>query len=200
MSCATSAICEACSLACTSDLRQAAGWSFPSRSCCRTRTARSAAAADGLCSRRVATRIPWITSKGRQSRRDSPSEPWNDRRCATRPMRQSPGCLPCWSERHVTAEAALDLLHRGDPAGALALLADEPSPDEPDSALLAARGMVQLANDNPAAALTDLRKAAALGNTAPTTLLNLALAEQKAGDSTHALRLMADLERHMPGW
>jgi len=115
-------------------------------------------------------------------------------------MRQSPGCLPCWSERHVTAEAALDLLHRGDPAGALALLADEPSPDEPDSALLAARGMVQLANDNPAAALTDLRKAAALGDTAPTTLLNLALAEQKAGDSTHALRLMEDLERHMPGW
>ena len=100
----------------------------------------------------------------------------------------------------MTAEAALDLLHRGDAVGALALLADEVSSDELDSALLVARGMVHLANDSPAAALTDLRKAAALGDTAPTTLLNLALAEQKAGDPAHALRLMEDLERRLPDW
>lgn len=100
----------------------------------------------------------------------------------------------------MTAEAALDLLHRGDAAGALALLADAASSDEPDPALLVARGMVQLANDHPAAALTDLRKAAALGDAAPTTLLNLALAEQKAGDPAHALRLMEELERRLPNW
>jgi protein O-GlcNAc transferase len=100
----------------------------------------------------------------------------------------------------MTTKAALDLLHRGDAAGALALLADAPPCDEPDPALLVARGTVQLANDDPAAALTDLRKAAALGDTAPTTLLNLALAEQKAGDPAHALRLMEELEHRLPNW
>jgi predicted O-linked N-acetylglucosamine transferase (SPINDLY family) len=115
-------------------------------------------------------------------------------------MRLSPGYLLCWSEKDVTAEAALGLLHRGDAAGALALLADAPPSDEPDQALLVARGMVQLANDNPAEALADLRMAAALGDAAPTTLLNLALAEQKAGDPGYALRLMEELERRLPNW
>ena len=53
------------------------------------------------------------------------------------------------------------------------------SPDEIDPALLVARGMVQLANHQPAEALTALRMAVALGETAPPTLLNLALAEAK---------------------
>ncbi len=100
----------------------------------------------------------------------------------------------------MTADAALELLGHGNAAGALALLDDVASPDESDTAMLVARGMVQLANDHPAEALTALRLAVEQGDTAPTTLLNLALAEQKTGDMAHALRRMEELERRMPGW
>jgi predicted O-linked N-acetylglucosamine transferase (SPINDLY family) len=60
--------------------------------------------------------------------------------------------------------------------------------------------MVQLANDHPVEALTALRMAVALGDAAPTTLLNLALAEQKTGDLAHALRRMKELESRIPVW
>ena len=100
----------------------------------------------------------------------------------------------------MTTDAALALLHGGDPAGALALLDDAMPPHETDAAQLVARGMVQLANDHPAEALTALRMAVALGDTMPETLLNLALAEDKAGDPARALNLMEALERHLPAW
>ena len=100
----------------------------------------------------------------------------------------------------MTAEAALELLRNGDPAGALALLGETASPDEIDPARHAARGMVLLANDLPAEALTALRTAVALGDNSPPTLLNLALAEQKAGDRRARWQLMEALERRLPEW
>jgi protein O-GlcNAc transferase len=100
----------------------------------------------------------------------------------------------------MTAEAALDLLRGGDAAGALALLGDAISPHTSDPMLFAARGMILLANDNPAAAMTALSMAVALGDTAPPTLLNLALAQEKTGDHERALRLMEALEWRLPEW
>src|SRR5689334_22623043 len=55
-------------------------------------------------------------------------------------------------------------------------------------------------NDHPTEALSALRIAIALGDTAPTTLLNLALAEQKNGDLAGALCRMEELERQIPDW
>jgi protein O-GlcNAc transferase len=100
----------------------------------------------------------------------------------------------------MTAEAALELLHRGDPAGALELLGDSISPCDMDPALLAARGMIELANQHPGEALTALRMAVALGDASPATVLNLALAEDSAGDHVHAVRLMVTLEQRLPEW
>jgi predicted O-linked N-acetylglucosamine transferase (SPINDLY family) len=100
----------------------------------------------------------------------------------------------------MTADAALALLHGGDPAGALALLGDAMPPHTSDPEWFAAWGMVQLANEHPAEALTALQQAVALGDTMPATVLNLALAEAKAGDSAHASRLMQALERRLPDW
>lgn len=108
--------------------------------------------------------------------------------------------LLCWRTYEMTTETALDLLRSGNPVGALALLGDALSLDEIDPARLVARGMVQLANNNPAEALTALRMAVVRGDTAPVTLLNLALAQQKAGDPERALRLMEALERRVPEW
>jgi protein O-GlcNAc transferase len=100
----------------------------------------------------------------------------------------------------MTTETALDLLRGGNPVGALALLGDALSPDEIDPARLVARGMVQLANNHPAEALTALRMAVVRGDTAPATLLNLALAQEKTGDPERALGLMEALERRLPEW
>jgi protein O-GlcNAc transferase len=97
------------------------------------------------------------------------------------------------------ADAALELLRGGDPAGALALLDTAPC-DASDPALLTARGMVQLANCRPVDALSALRMAVAMGDVAPATVLNLALAEEKAGDLPRALQLMEELEHRLPGW
>ena len=100
----------------------------------------------------------------------------------------------------MTTDAALELLYRGDAAGALALLGDAMAPDEMDPARYAALGMVQLANNRPSDALTALRTAVSLGDAAPVTLLNLALAEQQAGDPERARRMMEELERQCPEW
>src|ERR1700758_2941755 len=98
------------------------------------------------------------------------------------------------------AEAALELLQNGDAAGALGLLGETASSLINDPAHHAARGMVLLANDLPAEALPALRAAVALGDCSPSTLLNLALAEQKAGDKACALEMMESLERRLPEW
>jgi protein O-GlcNAc transferase len=99
----------------------------------------------------------------------------------------------------MSAEAALARLEAGDPAGALALL-DDDAAEALNAKHLLASGIVQLANNCPDKALPALRAAVALGETAPTTLLNLALAERQAGDAGVGLRLMQALERHLPGW
>jgi predicted O-linked N-acetylglucosamine transferase (SPINDLY family) len=98
------------------------------------------------------------------------------------------------------ADAALERLHAGDAAGALELLNDCLASDTLDTDLLVARGIVQLANHDPVEALSALRMAVARGETKPTTLLNLALAELQAGDATRALCLMAELEQRLPEW
>ena len=99
--------------------------------------------------------------------------------------------------------AALERLYAGDPAGALSLL-DTMAPLDAlgalDAEALVACGIVQLANHRPAMALPALRAAVALGETAPATLLNLALAELQAGDAARAYRLMEELQRHLPEW
>ena len=96
--------------------------------------------------------------------------------------------------------AALERLYAGDPAGALALLDTTAPPDALDAEALVACGIVQLANHRPAMALPALRAAVALGETAPATLLNLALAELQAGDADRAFRLMEELQRRLPEW
>ena len=90
----------------------------------------------------------------------------------------------------MTAEAVLARLRGGDPAGALAHAGCCHAARSADAASLVARGMVQLANDHPAEALSALRTAVALGDTMPATLLNLAMAEEQAGDAARAMRLM----------
>ncbi len=100
----------------------------------------------------------------------------------------------------MTTEAALELLHSGDAAGALASLGSTPSPDETDPVRLVALGMVQLANHHHAEALNAFRQATALGDTTPATLLNLALAELQTGDAAGALERMEALERQLPEW
>jgi protein O-GlcNAc transferase len=100
----------------------------------------------------------------------------------------------------MTTEAALELLRGGDATGALALLGDTIPPNLVDTARLVALGMMQLANDQPTEALTALRMAVALGDDSPPTLLNLALAQEKTGDTERALRQMEALERRLPDW
>ncbi len=96
--------------------------------------------------------------------------------------------------------AALERLYAGDPAGALSLLDTTAPLDALDAEALVACGIVQLANHRPAMALTALRAAVALGETAPATSLNLALAELQAGDADRAYRLMEELQRRLPEW
>jgi protein O-GlcNAc transferase len=125
---------------------------------------------------------------------------WNVKRCGSKATRRLPACSPCSSRRAMTTDAALERLHSGDPAGALLLLDAAASSDLLDPELLVARGVVQLANHCPAKALPALRSAVALGETAPATLLNLALAEMQAGDTARAFRLMQGLELRLPEW
>ena len=64
----------------------------------------------------------------------------------------------------------------------------------------AALGMVLFAENRPADALAALRDAAILGDSSPPTLLNLAIAEDRAGDAARASGLMQELERRLPDW
>ena len=94
-------------------------------------------------------------------------------------------------------ETALTRLREGDAAGALDLLEATPIDGAPYQAAL---GMVRLAADKPAQALAALQQAAAFGDASPPTLLNLAVAEDRAGDRNRARRLMRELENRLPDW
>ncbi|MBV9249382.1 MAG: tetratricopeptide repeat protein [Acetobacteraceae bacterium] len=95
-------------------------------------------------------------------------------------------------------KAASERLRLGDPAAALALV--DQAPDTSNAKLHAIRGAALLGTNRPLDALGSLRVAVALGEAEPVTLLNLALAEEKAGDPDRALRLMLDLEANHPSW
>jgi predicted O-linked N-acetylglucosamine transferase (SPINDLY family) len=69
-----------------------------------------------------------------------------------------------------------------------------------DAADYSAQGMALLAQDRPAEALSVLRIAASMGDTNPSTLLNLALAEDHGGDRVRARALMRAVATHLPGW
>ncbi len=71
---------------------------------------------------------------------------------------------------------------------------------ETDDGRGAALGMVHLAAGRFAEARTALRAAVSRGDTAPTTLLNLAIAEDHAGDRARARVLMQDLHARLPDW
>src|SRR6185312_11396216 len=69
-----------------------------------------------------------------------------------------------------------------------------------DDGRCAALGMVHLAAGDFAEARIALRAAVALGDAAPATLLNLAIAEDHAGDAPRARALMQELHARLPGW
>lgn len=98
------------------------------------------------------------------------------------------------------AEAALEQLRRGDPAGALALLDTPPTTGDADPAQHLARGMALLGTGQAADARSALRTAVALGDCSPTTLLNLAIAEDRTGDTERARGLMRALAERLPDW
>lgn len=64
----------------------------------------------------------------------------------------------------------------------------------------AAFGMMLLDLGRAEEAVTALREAVALGDLRPATLLNLALAEDRAGDATRAHVLMRELSGQLPQW
>jgi protein O-GlcNAc transferase len=105
---------------------------------------------------------------------------------------------PMPSDPHGTA-SALACLRAGDPAAALAMLHAMPD-DETPAGRHAALGMVHLARAELHEALAALRAAVALGETSPATVLNLALAEDQAGDPARAAALIAELRRLLPAW
>ena len=100
----------------------------------------------------------------------------------------------------MTAEAALEHLRGGDPAGALALLDATDTAAACDAAHHCVRGMALLGLNQPAAALIALRAAIALGEATPTALLNLAIAEDRAGDQARGRALMQELAVRLPDW
>ncbi len=98
----------------------------------------------------------------------------------------------------MTVAAAIDLLRRGETGSALAAL-DAAGPGSTPAAL-AARGMVLLAGGDAQAARACLRNAARQRPADPTTLLNLALAEDRCGRPARAHRLMRALAARHPAW
>ena len=99
----------------------------------------------------------------------------------------------------MTTTAALARLRAGDATGALVLLDAEAS-DTANPAPFAMRGMALLEMNDPAAACPALRAAVALGDTSPATLLNLAIAEDRAGDVARARGLMLTVAEVLPQW
>ncbi len=99
----------------------------------------------------------------------------------------------------MTAEAAVAQSRARDAPGALGLPASA-SGDDADPAPHAARGMMLLETNQPAAALAALHAAVALGDTSPPTLLNLAIAEDRAGDLQRARGLMEIVAGVLPCW
>jgi predicted O-linked N-acetylglucosamine transferase (SPINDLY family) len=75
-----------------------------------------------------------------------------------------------------------------------------PSVERGTATLTAARGVALLADGRPAEALAVLRQAVAAGDATPVTLLNLALAEDQAGDRAVARRQMQEIAGLLPGW
>jgi predicted O-linked N-acetylglucosamine transferase (SPINDLY family) len=71
---------------------------------------------------------------------------------------------------------------------------------ETDDGRCAALGMVHLAAGRFVEARTALRAAVALGDAAPATLLNLAIAEDHTGDRERARALMQTLRTQLPDW
>ena len=84
----------------------------------------------------------------------------------------------------------------------LARLVPQPASDiaQWDAAHHAALGMALLEQGRGAEALVALRGAVAFGDTRPATLLNLALAEDRAGDPAQARAMMRGLCDHLPAW
>lgn len=99
----------------------------------------------------------------------------------------------------MNAETALARLRAGDAAGALDMLDSMPE-DAADAAALAARGMSLLDMRQPDAARVAFRAAVSLGDTSPATLLNLAIAEDRAGAIERARNLMATVAEVLPHW
>jgi protein O-GlcNAc transferase len=100
----------------------------------------------------------------------------------------------------MAAEASLAQLSHNEPTSHLAAQVD-PAPDVgSDPACYAAHGMVLLAQDRVAEALASLRTAISLGDTNPSTALNLALAEDRAGDRVRARALMRRVAADLPDW
>ena len=60
--------------------------------------------------------------------------------------------------------------------------------------------MVLLAENRSVDALAALRNAVTLGDRSPPTLLNLAIAEDRAGDALRATGLIQELEQRLPDW
>ena len=96
-------------------------------------------------------------------------------------------------------EAALARLQGGDAPGALTML-EAGAPPEPNAQYNAALGMVLLAENRLVDALAALRNAVTLGDRSPPTLLNLAIAEDRAGDALRATGLIQELEQRLPDW
>ena len=96
-------------------------------------------------------------------------------------------------------EEALLTLDNGG-IDAAQMLLDAIGPSECDDTRYAALGMVHLAAGRHIAARSAFRIAIALGNTLPVTLLNLAVAEDRAGDTARGRLLMQALHVRLPDW
>ena len=94
---------------------------------------------------------------------------------------------------------ALAALRDGNAEQARARLESLPA-TERDDGRCAALGMVHLAAGRFGEARTALRAAVALGDASPATLLNLAIAEDYAGDRTRARSLMQEVHARQPEW
>jgi len=64
----------------------------------------------------------------------------------------------------MTTEAALQMLHNGDPVGALGLLGEPAPAIDLEPGRHAARGRAMLADDRPVEAISALQSAIALGD------------------------------------